>query len=32
MFSAEQLEAAGAYQVVPNLKDADAILGLLIDA
>lgn len=32
IFSAEELESAGAYQVVPNLKNTDAILQLLLGA
>jgi phosphoglycolate phosphatase-like HAD superfamily hydrolase len=32
IFSAEALDAAGAYRVVPDLNDADAILRLLLDA
>lgn len=32
IFSAEALESAGAYRVVPNLKNADAILHLLLGA
>jgi phosphoglycolate phosphatase-like HAD superfamily hydrolase len=32
IFSAHELESAGAYQVVPNLKDTDVILGLMLKA
>lgn len=32
IFSAEALESAGAYRVVPNLKNAAAILGLMLKA
>jgi len=32
IFSAEELESAGACRVVPNLKDADAILDVLLDS
>ena len=32
IFSAEALDAAGAYQVVADLNDADAILHLLLNA
>ena len=31
-FAADELQSAGAYQVVANLKDTDAILQLLLDA
>ncbi len=31
IFSAEDLEYAGAYQVIPNLKNTDGILQLLLD-
>jgi phosphoglycolate phosphatase len=31
IFSAEELESAGAYQIVPDLKDVDALLHLLLD-
>ena len=30
IFSADELESAGAYQVVPNLRNTDAVLQLLI--
>jgi phosphoglycolate phosphatase-like HAD superfamily hydrolase len=32
IFSAEELESAGAYRVVPNLKNSDAILKILLDS
>ena len=32
IFSADELESAGAYQVVPNLKDTAAILNTLLDS
>jgi phosphoglycolate phosphatase-like HAD superfamily hydrolase len=32
IFSAHELESAGAYQVVPNLKDTDVILGIMLKA
>ena len=32
IFSADELESAGAYQVVPNLKNTDAILQILSGA
>ena len=32
IFSAHELESAGAYRVVPNLKDTDAVLGLMLKA
>jgi phosphoglycolate phosphatase-like HAD superfamily hydrolase len=31
VFAADDLESAGAYQVVPNLKNTDGILQLLLD-
>ena len=32
IFSAEELEAAGAYKVVPNLKNVDALIDILFDS
>ena len=32
IFSAEALKSAGAYQVVPDLKEVDAMLHLLLSA
>jgi len=32
VFSADDLEAAGAFKVIPNFSDTDAILRLMIDA
>lgn len=32
IFSPDELESAGAYQVVPNLKNTDAILRLMLNA
>ena len=32
VFSADELEAAGAFKVVPNFSDADAILKILLDS
>ena len=32
IFSADELQSAGAYQVVPNLKDTAAILNTLLDS
>jgi len=32
IFSAEELKSAGAYRVVSNLKNADAMLGLMLKA
>ena len=32
VFAAEELEAAGAYKVVPNLKNVDALIEILFDS
>ena len=32
IFAAEELEAAGAYKVVPNLKNVDALIDILFDS